>query len=210
MYLFDLLSTPFTLMECCQSEHCRSMLRGDSVNTFFAERWGEFGAEMDRFGEETGEGQRLGELGGEVYVCRGEMKGDCGCFGDVAGELFGEELRERTGEDPRLGLVGDELLLGEESGDEPWSGERSGDEPLLLSGEPCMGGVSCGEELLLRRVSGEGGVGLERRGGTGEVAGLDEAELGLEGRLEGLDDLLPELSREFLLKRPVLRGQNKG
>lgn len=56
-------------------------------------------------------------------------------------------------------------------------------------------------------MSGDGGVGLERLGGTGEVAGLDEAELGLEGRREGLDDLLPELSREFLLKRPVLRGE---
>lgn len=115
---FDLLSTPFTLMECCQREHCRSMFRGDRV-AFFAVRWGEFGAEMDRFGEDTGEGQRLGDPGGEVYVCLGEMKGDCECLGDVAGELFGEELRERTGEDPRLGLVGEELLLGEESGDVP-------------------------------------------------------------------------------------------
>lgn len=184
------------------------MFRGDSV-TFFAVRWGEFGAEMDRLGEDTGEGHRLGDPGGEVYVCLGEMNGDCGCLGDVAGELFGEELRERTGEEPRLGLVGDVLLFGEESGDVPWSGERSGDDPLRVSGEPCKGGVSCGEELLLRRVSGDCGVGLERRGGTGEVAGLEDAELGLEGRLEGLDDLLPELSREFLLKRPVLRRERR-
>lgn len=125
----------------------------------------------------------------------------------MAGVLFGEELRERTGEEPRLGLVGDELLLGEDSGDVLWKGERSGDDPLRVSGELGTGGVSCGEELLLRLVSGDGGVGLERRGGTGEVAGLDEAELGLDDRLEGLDDLLPELSREFLLKRPVLRGR---
>lgn len=53
-------------------------------------------------------------------------------------------------------------------------------------------------------------MGLARRGGTGEVAGLDEAELGLEDIREGLDDLLPELSREFFLKRPVLCGKGGG
>lgn len=127
----------------------------------------------------------------------------------MAGELLGDELSERTGDEPRFGLVGDELLLGEESGEAPWIEERRDDDPLRLSGELCTGGVSCGEELLLRRVSGDAGVGLERRGGTGEVAGLDEAELGLEGRLEWLDDLLPELSREFLLKRPVLRRRGR-
>lgn len=51
------------------------MFRGDRV-TFFAERWGEFGAETDRIEGDTGEGQRLGDSGGEVYVCLGEMKGD--------------------------------------------------------------------------------------------------------------------------------------
>lgn len=132
------------------------------------------------------------------------MNGVYTCFGDVAGELFGEELRERTGEDPRLGLEGEEHLFGEEIGEEACMEERFVEEPRWLFGEPCWGGVSCGEELLLRRVSGEGGVGLARRGGTGEVAGLDDVELGLEDRRDGLDDLLPELSREFLLKRPVL------
>lgn len=41
------------------------MLRGDRV-TFFTVRWGEFGAETDRIWEDTGEGQRLGDPGGEV------------------------------------------------------------------------------------------------------------------------------------------------
>ena len=50
------------------------MLRGDSV-TFLTVRWGELGAERDRLGDATGEGQRLGEPGGEVWVVLGEMNG---------------------------------------------------------------------------------------------------------------------------------------
>lgn len=53
-------------------------------------------------------------------------------------------------------------------------------------------------------MSGEEEVGQPRRGETGELPGLLGDGEGLLERREGLDDLLPELSREFLLKRPTL------
>lgn len=55
---------------------------------------------------------------------------------------------------------------------------------------------------MFRRVRGDGGVGEDRRGGSGEGHGLGD---GLPWR-EGDEDLLLELSREFRLKRPVLKN----
>lgn len=81
---------------------------------------------------------------------------------------------------------------------------------LWLCGESCCGGVRCGGEFPslreLRRVRGDGGVGLLRRGDTGELPGEGE---GLDAMREGLDERLREFSREFLLKRPTLCRINK-